>query len=361
MAFDPTKPTIDQTRSDAIDSIRNNFVNLPALGGAFQRNFLTDGNGLVAQGPSVNIPNNSTYPFYVYGMCDAWKCGFANASGGSMSVTQQAGGLGRANLCLSLQGVANGSTAPCTIRCRTFVESRTALALRFATASFGCIVAHNMTGGATVDYRITISTPTAVDNFATLTQIAQSPLFPVVSALTTPNPIALLGVAMGDTSNGICIDVDAIPRTNSFSLRFFRLAEAVLCEGATLIPFPNEDFGTILARCQRFYQKSFPYATAPATGAGTNGAMTYLVTNGGVNFAAVGLRYATPMRANPTLAFFNPSTANGNWYNNNLTADSGVPSVQRPGDQSVLVVNQQVAADALNHTVSVHWTADARF
>ena len=32
-AFDPTKPTIDQTRSNAIDSIRNNFANLPASSG----------------------------------------------------------------------------------------------------------------------------------------------------------------------------------------------------------------------------------------------------------------------------------------------------------------------------------------
>jgi hypothetical protein len=44
-AFDPTKPTIDQTRQNAIDSIRNNFQNLPSSlpGGAITQVQFNDG------------------------------------------------------------------------------------------------------------------------------------------------------------------------------------------------------------------------------------------------------------------------------------------------------------------------------
>jgi hypothetical protein len=365
--FDPTKPTIDQTRSNAIDSIRNNFAAIAATPApvAPGRNYLTDGAGMVAQSANANM-NSVALGALVYGTVDSWKCGFiagTSVGGQPQQLTGQTG-VGRTGTLLQIGGLQAAGASQ--FRARTFVESKSALGLKGVAASFGALVAHSFVAGNPVSVQVTISRANALDNFAAVTQIAQSAAVSIPTGVGTPTAVALLNVAMGDTSNGVCVDVDVFVTGAAYSLRSFRITEAMLCEGATVAPFPYEDFGSILRRCQRFYQKSFPYATAPAQNVGTGasgGMATYRTILAGAVVGTVPVRFAVAMRAAPTITFYNPANANANWRNLGSNVDSGAAGTENfsIGDGGFTALNVQVAGDGAQVPIAVNWTADARF
>ena len=363
--FDPTKPTIDQTRSAAIDSIRNNFAAIAATPAtpAPSQNFLTDGGALVAQSAAANM-NSVALGALVYGTVDAWKCGFIAGTGVGGQPQQSTGqtGVGRTGTLLQIGGLQAGGVSQ--FRARTFIESKTALGLKGVAASFGALVAHSFVAANPVSVQVTISRANALDNFAAVSTIAQSAAVVIPTGAGTPTAVSLLNVSMGDTSNGICVDVDAFVTGAAYSLRNFRIAEAVLCEGATVAPFPYEDFGVVLRRCQRFYQKSFPYATAPAQNSGIqNGAASYRVIVGGAGVVGgTSISFAVPMRIIPAVTSYNIAAANSNWRNASANTDSGAAQAECLGDRGFSMINAfQVAGDAATYAMAVHWTADARF
>jgi hypothetical protein len=343
-------------------AVRNNATPAAwsAIVAAPQRNYLVDGSGYVAQGALI-----SPAAALQYGSCDAWKVGIPVGGGGLTGQITQAGagvGIGRTGIGPTIQGC--GATGPVQIRFRTFVESRDAIELKNATASISGLVAHSVitaTSGVP-SYQITISKATVLDNFAAITQIGQSALIPVPTlGLTVPTTIQLNNVAMGDCSNGVCVDVD-IFIAGTISLRTFRFGEFVLSEGSAAIPFLYEDFGVLLERAQRYFQKSFAYAVGPAQATGSVvGAASYRTLVAGATAHATPIRFATPMRATPTMTYFSPSSANTTWRNNAGT-DSGVAASSASlSEQWVGIENPQVAGDAVGNQMNVHWTADARF
>jgi hypothetical protein len=312
-----------------------------------QKNYLVDGAPSVAQGSVGNLGSALTYGFF-----DSWKCGLIVGAAPSGLITSSVSGLGRNVTGLACTGVT--ATGAATLRFRTFIEAKNAADLRSAVASFRCLLS---TGTPTPSWQITISKANAPDNFAAITQIAQSSLTPF-AALATPT---LANVAMGDPSNGICVDLDV--SAPLFAGRTINVAEAMLVEGALPTIYPYEDFGAVLQRCQRYYQKSFGYTVAPAQNVGSVvGAASYHGVVAGANPFAAYVSFATPMRVAPAMTTFNPSGANNNWRNVTVGADSGVATIDANlGDRGTSINNAQVAGDTAVSTYYVHWTADARF
>lgn len=124
--------------------------------------------------------------------------------------------------------------------------------------------------------------------------------------------------------------------------------------------FVVEPFGLTLERCKRFYQKTFPYATAPAQNTGNTAGTLSGNANGTTNGTAVFIpwRFGVQMRTTPSFTTYNPSAANANLRNITAGADLAV-GVTDACDSSAYIVNAAVAID--NNLYRIHAAADAEF
>jgi hypothetical protein len=129
--------------------------------------------------------------------------------------------------------------------------------------------------------------------------------------------------------------------------------------GSSATSFDYRPYGTELALCQRYYQKTYDIGTAPAT---STDAGIYFVANagnpGGSNIYGDGARYPVIMRAAPTVSFWDRvgnvnkySSYNGGWESDN---DGSVTLIT--AGQSGFFVTQGATS---GHTASIHWAASA--
>jgi len=111
--------------------------------------------------------------------------------------------------------------------------------------------------------------------------------------------------------------------------------------GTAATPFERRQYGQELALCQRYFQKTFDQATAPAQNAGGNGGLTASgsVTNVSINAS---WWFTCPMRAVPTIVTFAPDQASANWSDQGgarptaTVTSTGQSSVGIRGQTSVL-------------------------
>lgn len=124
--------------------------------------------------------------------------------------------------------------------------------------------------------------------------------------------------------------------------------------GDVATPFEHRPFGTELALCQRYYEKSFSYATAPAQNTGTTLGATYAtgqVTNQTFSSQVV---FAVAKRAAPTITTYAPDAATANWSTNTTTPTSATTNIGESG----FAVTGSTAVTAGNG-YSIHWQANA--
>lgn len=119
-------------------------------------------------------------------------------------------------------------------------------------------------------------------------------------------------------------------------------------------------FGEELSRCQRYYQKSFPYGTVPAQNGGTTNCIV-LTQAVGASTAMYSNAYSLKetMRTGPTLTLYNPSAANAqarnfitatdcaSTVNNNTSTDQFEISFTTPG------------GSAAGNQIGIHYSLDA--
>ena len=123
----------------------------------------------------------------------------------------------------------------------------------------------------------------------------------------------------------------AVGQTNlgAATSNYWQVTGVQLEASSVATPFEFEDFGVTLAKCQRYYQKSYAYATAPAS---AGGLQPGLVFAGSYNAATQGstigwIPFQVAMRAAPTVTIYgySPATAGvvSNVQGTNLAAGSG--------------------------------------
>ena len=141
----------------------------------------------------------------------------------------------------------------------------------------------------------------------------------------------------------------------------FRIVGVQVEPGNVATEFEMDPIEDEISRAQRYYWKSFAYATAPAQNVGTTaGALFYRVPIAGVSTVLTQMVLPVLLRASPTLTFYNPNAANSNWRNASLGADSGASATNSStSDRALVVDNAQVAGDLLGHSAYVHVSADA--
>jgi hypothetical protein len=136
----------------------------------------------------------------------------------------------------------------------------------------------------------------------------------------------------------------AVGQTNlaAATSNYWQITGVQLEVGAVATPFEFEDISTTLAKCQRYYQKSYDLAIAPAT-SNTLGGLVFAgsydaaASNNSIGF----ITFKVPMRAAPTVTIYgySPATAGvvSNVQGTNLAAGSG--SATQIGEKSAIVSN----------------------
>lgn len=125
--------------------------------------------------------------------------------------------------------------------------------------------------------------------------------------------------------------------------------------GIVATPFEHRPFGVELGMCQRYYEKSFPYATAPAQNVGSTLGAAY-ATGQVLNQAfSTGVTFAVSKRAAPTITTYAPAAASANW--STVAGVTPTAATANIGDSGfALAGNTAVTA---GDSYSIHWQASA--
>ena len=121
----------------------------------------------------------------------------------------------------------------------------------------------------------------------------------------------------GGTSNSWSSDTSDYSTTNAVNWmdstsNNFYLTGVQLEVGSSATDFDHsESYGETLAKCQRYYQKSFPQGTAPGSSTSTNSEFQFSFGTAGNQIVGAYVVFPTLMRASPTLTLYDNAGASG--------------------------------------------------
>lgn len=136
--------------------------------------------------------------------------------------------------------------------------------------------------------------------------------------------------------------------------------QATLASVAT--PFRSRPFLEELILCQRYYLKTFPYATAPVQNSGSlTGAVHARLNYQGTGNPRCSAWWSFPvtMRGTPSVLTYNPTAAADTWDEVGGAGTLSV-TVDGAGERGVLIYSAAAGSAGATGTYAVHATADAR-
>lgn len=139
----------------------------------------------------------------------------------------------------------------------------------------------------------------------------------------------------------------------------FTIDIAMLAAERGIVPGPvvRPSISQLILDCQRYFWKSFPLNTAPATVAGAAGAISVIASANG-NFR-LNVRLPVIMRATPTVTFYNPAAANSSARNFLDSTDTVVISNAGTSPLSLEIGPSSINATDGSDLMRVHVTASA--
>jgi len=185
-----------------------------------------------------------------------------------------------------------------------------------------------------------------------------------------PNGVAQQVLTAATLADGVEINVTLGSTFNNLVL--FAWTEATVAQNVTLdlgkaqleqslkaTEFEALGFDAESESCERYYRKTFPYATAPAQNAGTTDQYGMQVQIAGTSSQFHRIPFPKRMRVAPTIITYNPSAANAQPRNQSTGVDgSGVGQVDvAPHGFTMLWTGDAGALAA--HRMGIHWTAAA--
>lgn len=164
------------------------------------------------------------------------------------------------------------------------------------------------------------------------------------------------------STNELAIEFSFTPVGTAGANDYFEIECLQLEIGSSASSFGRRPLSHSIQMCYRYYQKSFPYSTAPAQSV-NDGRQTAVWLN-----AASGAQVATgmvflhsKMRAAATVTFYNPFAANAQFRNTATGTDCSSCSAN-VAEMSFSVNLTPPASSAVGHRCSAQWTAaDANF
>lgn len=225
------------------------------------------------------------------------------------------------------------------------------------TVTFQCYV-RNLTGAAYTP-TLLLGTPGGLDDFTTVTNRLTQVLASCADNAWTQVSHTVDISAYTNINNGLQVEIQ-IPSGSSVASDENYFTELQLAPSSVVTPFDGLTFESERDRCMHFYQKSFPYGTAPAQNAGVSGALSWInILGGAVGGGSQSMQFALPMRASPTVTTYNPSAANAQIRNVATTADWTGTTATATDNSLRMSGTQDAGATAGSHQQAVHWTASA--
>ena len=131
-------------------------------------------------------------------------------------------------------------------------------------------------------------------------------------------------------------------------------------KGSTATSFDYRPYGTELALCQRYFEKSFDIGTAVAQNSGTTNGTAVFPSPGalsGMSFADT--RYKVYKRTAATVTFYNPSAANAFARDINAGVNCTATSAWMAGESAFGISASTPAGSGATNRIAVHWSADS--
>ena len=132
----------------------------------------------------------------------------------------------------------------------------------------------------------------------------------------------------------------------------FWLAQIKFEIGSSATDFEGEQFGEELARCQRYYEKSYDYDVDPGT-SDEDGSIQMTDPVAAGNYY---LRFAVPKRAQATVVGYSTTGASGKYRDITSGADYDI-TVSDIGSSGAHVLF--TSSEAIDEHKGFHWTASA--
>jgi hypothetical protein len=138
---------------------------------------------------------------------------------------------------------------------------------------------------------------------------------------------------------------------------YVKLALIQLEEGTEATDFEYRSYQEELRLCQRYFCKTFPPATAPATGQGTNGSLYIFNDNNSLSFTTCAeWRYPVPMRSVPTVTTY-PTSAGTNGWTNGSTGTELARTIFAGSQEHCVIANAAGMAGQTQY--NIHATAQS--
>jgi hypothetical protein len=275
----------------------------PSWAAISRKNVIINGAGQVYQRAAAYTLVKDTYGI----ACDRWY-GMATGTAVSAGTFEQypaaiSGGYSKTGFYFN--GVTLTGTGILYLRYR--MEAKDAAYFMNNTASFSCRVYHNV--GSAINYTIYIRKADAADNFSAVTAISDSGAISVAGAAQS---LSYLGIAMGDCSNGVEIEIKI--ECGAITTKGFIITDCQFELGSVATPFEFRPYGQELVLCQRYFQKSYLPDVAP--GAATSaGAQQW--ENGAANTATKGIMcaFTVQTRIEASVIIYDDAGASGKCTN----------------------------------------------
>lgn len=124
----------------------------------------------------------------------------------------------------------------------------------------------------------------------------------------------------------------------------------------SIAPFQHESFSDNLARCQRYYQKSYSYEDAPGTVSSGNRGNAFVYLMGGSTDPHIPFYFYPELRVTPTVVAYSTANANttGKLTAGSTDSNAATNAVVNSAKNHIFYASSVTAAD----DVYVAWTAD---
>ena len=207
--------------------------------------------------------------------------------------------------------------------------------------------------GAAFAPNLLLGTPGAENDFTTVTNRLTQALQSCADAAWTRVSFTVDISAYTNIANGLQVEIQIPSGSLDSGSKTVIVTEAMLAPTRGPTPFYREARKDELDRCLLRYTKTFNYATAPAQGAGLNGALT--TASNGTAAGAAAIHWKFQVGGTPTITTFNPSTSNANWRNIASSIDVTV-AVSEASDTGVRLTLNSTMTDSQQH--SIHASAE---
>lgn len=206
---------------------------------------------------------------------------------------------------------------------------------------------------------VTVSTG---DTGGTWAKTTSAGLYVAICIAGGSSRVGTAGAWAGSDYSGVTGTTNGVAATSdSFQITGLIVLPGIEVPASDRAPFIMRPFPDALAVCQRYYWKTFPYATAPAQNAGTTGALEWATIAAGASTTRMAtLKFPMPMRTAPTMTLYNPSAANSQARDGNVPGDCSGTAFSNVTAEGFRISAVGNASTAVNNVIQVHATADAR-